>query len=381
MPPPDKYAIATLRSSAVVQVANNTYIYFEQRGNVNGPAVVYNHGGPGGSSTPEDSQWFDPEYFNIILYDQRGTGKSIPSVKSLDTDPAQFSALTIDDMAADLEVLRETLGIKQWLVFGGSWGSTLSLYYAAKYPKAVSGVIAYGIFLNKPEEMSQYFDPQIIKERFPQYGAQALAVLFSYAQSKGAIINPDSPANLMETYYQFCVNENDSNAQYLWTAFERFNDEPTLESLDSLRRIPDKIDLSDRTHAVFESIIFRQAYHGFNLLAKELLINLKSIDVRIIQGISDTEAPPIFARQLVDALLKLKPNLWYQFIEGKHGADSSKVMTQTLLESTDSFKVQGPLKRNQSSGSEADLINHGLFRINKSQEDNCPKSKASTYLA
>ncbi|HHF7376119.1 alpha/beta fold hydrolase [Legionella bozemanae] len=360
--PIERYPLSECHSSGLVKVSDDTYIYYEQRGNPLGPTVVYNHGGPGGSSSPENSQWFDPEYYNIILYDQRGTGRSCPSIESPEVDPKQFSKLTIDDMAADLENLRDALNISQWLVFGGSWGSTLSLYYAAKYPQRIKGVIVYGIFLNDPEEMSQYYDVKLIKERFPELGAEALDTLLSHAQSKGVTINPNSPQSLMDAYYQFCVNENDMKAQYLWTAFERFNDSPTKESLDDLHNPPEKIDPSDRTHAVFECILFRFAYHGFNLLDKDLLMPFNEIPIRIVQGLSDTEAPPIFAQKLVKTLLEIKPNLWYRFISGKHAGDSSEEMTQTLLDCTNYFKKEvGALETEQQHSDVTALLMQGVF--------------------
>ncbi|MFT4059638.1 MAG: alpha/beta fold hydrolase [Legionella sp.] len=345
--PLNKYPRAPLQHSGFLRVTGNSSIYYEQRGNPSGPAVVFIHGGPGGLSCPEDSQWFDPDYYNIILYDQRGTGQSRPSISNMDTEPQQFSTLTIDDMTADLDKLRISLEIDKWLLFGGSWGSTLSLYYAANYPKHVAGLIIYGIFLNTPEEMSQYFDSRIIKERFSVLGEQALQVLFAYAKSRGYSISPDKPQQFVDTYYKLCIG-NDMTAQYLWTAFERFNDEPTDESLRRLRDVPEIINPSDRTHAVFETTLFRYAYHGFNLLDERLLTRLKDIDIRILQGRNDTEAPPIFAQQLIDALRKIKPDLWYHFIDGKHAADSSVALTDALLDCTNAFKHVPPPKIKQA---------------------------------
>ncbi|WP_165485176.1 alpha/beta fold hydrolase [Legionella rowbothamii] len=338
MPNLQKYKVSTLHSSGWISVSETASIYYEQYGNPQGPSVVYNHGGPGGFSQPDNSQWFDPDYYNIIIYDQRGTGKSKPSVMEANTEPKQFSGLTIMDMVEDLEVLRKFLGISQWLLFGGSWGSTLSLSYALKYPKQVTGLILYGIFLNQPLEMNQYYDIDVIKERFPELGETALKILFNYACLQGKNDALNSPEQLIEAYYQLCVEQNDVIAQYLWTSFEWFNDDPSLKAVETMQQIPLILDPSIRTHAVFESLLFREAYDGFNLLDEKLLYRLKDIDIRIVQGNSDTEAPPIFAEKLVNVLKKLNANVCYQLIEGKHSAESSTAMTTALLECTNSFK-------------------------------------------
>ncbi|WP_131781272.1 alpha/beta fold hydrolase [Legionella gresilensis] len=362
MPQLDKYPIADLHSSGFIEVTKDNFIYYEQRGNPNGPAVVYNHGGPGGACAPKCSQWFDPKHYNIILYDQRGTGQSKPSVANQTAHPKQFSDLTIDDMAQDLDKLRQSLNIKQWLVFGGSWGSTLSLYYAAKYPQHITGLIIYGIFLNTIEEMDVYYNEKLFKERFPELGPEAFDILVSYARLKGFNVDTNSSQSFVETYYQLCVNENDSAAQYLWTAFEDFNDNPSKETLENLRTIPEKIEPIERTLAVFESTLFRQAYKGLNLLSEALLVNLKNIDMRIVQGAEDTEAPPIFAQKLIDALLTIKPNLWYRFVDGKHDPNSSNELVQTLINCTDDFKNKpNSLEIESSLNSTSHLVKQSIF--------------------
>ncbi|STX52033.1 proline iminopeptidase [Legionella busanensis] len=362
MPQLDQYPIAALHSSGFIEVTKDTFIYYEQRGNPNGPAVVYNHGGPGGASAPKCSQWFDPKHYNIILYDQRGTGQSKPSVATETAHPKQFGHLTIDDMAQDLDILRQALNINQWLVFGGSWGSTLSLYYAAKYPQHVTGLIIYGIFLNTIEEMDVYYNEKLFIERFPELGPEAFDILVTFARLKGLGIDNNSSQSFVEAYYQLCVNENDSAAQYLWTAFEDFNDNPSKETLENLRNIPQKIEPIERTLAVFESTLFKQAYNGLNLLSEALLINLKNIDVRIVQGTDDTEAPPIFAQKLVDALLKVKPDLWYRFVDGKHDPNSSDKLVQTLINCTDDFKNKpNALTIESSLNSATHLVKKSIF--------------------
>lgn len=379
------YPIGLLYTSGYIEVEENTFIYFEQRGNPNGPAVICNHGGPGGASRAEMSCWFDPEYYNIILYDQRGTGKSKPSVETPSTDPKQFKDLSVDDMVGDLEKLRQRLNVEQWLVFGGSWGSTLSLYYAEKHPDHVLGLIIFGIFLNTLKEMRIYYQAKEIEERFPILGTKAFNILFVYAKTQGLEIDPDSAESFMKAYYELCVERNDSTAHYLWTAYERFNDAPNEDSLTLLQQIPEVTIPSDRTHAVFENILFKWAFNGFNVLDNILLENLKTINIRIIQGVGDTEAPPIFAQELIDALLKIKLDLWYRFIDGRHSPNSSEVLIETLLDCTDSFKILNTPNYKGTLDHEAEiselsqatiLSNNGLFNLSK---NNQPDKVSSDY--
>lgn len=335
-----KYPIGELFDSGQLKIDDNTSIYYEQRGNPEGSAVIYNHGGPGGGSSPEASQWFDPTYYRIIIYDQRGTGKSLPSIRNKKTNSDHFKDLSIDDMVSDIEKLRQHLNVSKWLVFGGSWGSTLSLYYSEKHPENVSGLVIFGIFLNTQKEMDDYFNINFITQRFPELGNKAMNILLDYAASQGLEIEPTNAQMFVDTYYQLCVLKNDPIAQYLWAAYENFNDEPTEDSLKNLNKQPncDAFDPIDRSISIFESSIFRYAYKGFNVLDDHLLEQLKDINIHIIQGLGDTEAPPTYARKLIDALLIIKPDLSYKFIDGKHDGNSSPEMESALIESTDSFK-------------------------------------------
>lgn len=120
-------------------------LYIEESGNPEGVAVVFLHGGPGGNCEPGHRRFFNPEDYRIILFDQRGCGKSRPHA-SLDEN-------TTWDLVEDLEKIRADLNIENWVVFGGSWGSTLALIYAQTYPERVLGLILRGIFLSRDEDI------------------------------------------------------------------------------------------------------------------------------------------------------------------------------------------------------------------------------------
>ncbi|MEQ1664302.1 MAG: prolyl aminopeptidase [Bdellovibrionales bacterium] len=124
-------------------------IYFEECGNPKGEPVVFLHGGPGGGISIKNRRYFDPQFYRIILLDQRGSGKSTPH--------AELKENTTWDLVSDIEKLRESLQIKKWHVFGGSWGSTLSLAYAETHPEIVKSLCLRGIFLCRKKEIDWFY--------------------------------------------------------------------------------------------------------------------------------------------------------------------------------------------------------------------------------
>jgi proline iminopeptidase len=130
-------------------VSESHTLYIEESGNPEGVPVVFLHGGPGGNCEPGHRRFFNPEEYRIILFDQRGCGKSKPH--------ASLEANTTWDLVEDLEKIRKYLEIESWVVFGGSWGSTLALIYAQTCPERVKGLILRGIFLSRDEDIRWLF--------------------------------------------------------------------------------------------------------------------------------------------------------------------------------------------------------------------------------
>jgi proline iminopeptidase len=124
-------------------------LYFEESGNPEGKPVVFLHGGPGAGSEPVDHRFFDPARYRIVLFDQRGCGRSTPF--------ACLEENTTWHLVSDIEVLREHLAIQRWQVFGGSWGSALALAYAETYPERVAELVLRGIFLVRPGEIRWFY--------------------------------------------------------------------------------------------------------------------------------------------------------------------------------------------------------------------------------
>ena len=135
-------------------------LYVEECGNPKGIPVVFLHGGPGSGCEPYHRSFFDPERYRIVLFDQRGCGRSIPH--------AELQGNTTQALVADIELIRQKLGINQWMVFGGSWGSTLGLVYAETHPERVLAMVLRGIFLCRPQEI-HWFYQEGASRLFPDY--------------------------------------------------------------------------------------------------------------------------------------------------------------------------------------------------------------------
>jgi len=133
-------------------------MYWETVGNPTGVPVLFLHGGPGGGCSPEHRRLFDPDVYRVVLFDQRGAGASTPL--------GEVQSNTTQHLIEDIEVLREYLGVDRWLVFGGSWGSTLGLAYGQAYPDRCSGFLLRGIFLGRPREIDWFLHG--LRQIFPE---------------------------------------------------------------------------------------------------------------------------------------------------------------------------------------------------------------------
>lgn len=161
-PPIEPYAQHRL------DVGDGHVLYVEECGDPGGLPAVFLHGGPGAGCGPTHRRFFDPSRWRLVLFDQRGSGRSTPH--------AGLDHNTTWDLVADLERIRAQLGIERWLVFGGSWGSTLALAYAETHPQRVTGLVLRGIFLCRPWEI-QWFYQQGASLLFPDYWEDFLSVI------------------------------------------------------------------------------------------------------------------------------------------------------------------------------------------------------------
>ena len=192
------YPITEPHQSGYLPVSPIHQIYYEVSGNPNGKPALFLHGGPGGGTSPAHRGFFNPEKYRIVLADQRGAGRSLPY--------ACIGHNTTWDLVDDIETLRRFLGIERWLVFGGSWGSTLALAYAQTHPAHVSELVLRGIFLGQQRE-SDWLYRHGANTQFPEYWADFLAPLA-----------PEQRHNPVSAYQKLLSPKNPDRAQMLAAA-------------------------------------------------------------------------------------------------------------------------------------------------------------------
>jgi proline iminopeptidase len=164
MPRRELYPPIEPNRTGFLEVGDGHSIYYEDCGNPHGKPAVFLHGGPGGGCTAEMRRFWNPDVYRIILFDQRGSGKSTPH--------ANLHKNTTWDLVNDMEILRAALQIDKWQVFGGSWGSTLALAYCEKHPDRVSEIVLRGIFMLRKKEISWFYQhgaSEIYPDRWQHY--------------------------------------------------------------------------------------------------------------------------------------------------------------------------------------------------------------------
>ncbi len=187
-----------------IEVGNGHSLYAEECGTPGGIPVLFVHGGPGAGCSEQDRRFFDPEKYRIILFDQRGAGRSRPH--------AELDANTTGHLLGDIEQLRNQLQVERWLLFGGSWGSTLSLLYAEAYPERVLGLVLRGIFLCRKADIDWF------------YRQGASCIFPDYWQDFVAQIPADERDDLLRAYHRRLTGDNEitrmaaAKAWSLWEA-------------------------------------------------------------------------------------------------------------------------------------------------------------------
>ena len=201
-PSPDLYPRIKPYAQGYLDQPGSHRIYWEQSGNPAGVPVIFLHGGPGAGSNPSHRRFFDPEHYRIIIFDQRGAGRSTPF--------GETKANTTQDLIADMEALREYLEVDKWYVFGGSWGSTLALAYGIAHPERCRGFALRGIFLGRKSEVDWFL-----------YG---MKLVFPEAWRRfSGYLPKDEQADILTSYHRR-LNDPDPSvhrpAADIWSQFE-----------------------------------------------------------------------------------------------------------------------------------------------------------------
>ena len=246
-------------------------LYLDESGNPDGIPILFVHGGPGAGCGRYDRRFFDPQKYRIILFDQRGAGRSTPH--------AELQNNTTQDLIEDIEKVRSHLNIQKWALFGGSWGSTLSLLYAQAYPENVIGLILRGIFLCRKKDLDWFY----------QEGASR--VFPDYWQDYLQVIPEEKRDQLMRAYYEKLTGDNElakMAAAKAWSLWEG--------RCATLRPHQDVIDTFSKPHLAL-SLARIEAHYFVNdafINANQILDNadkLAGIPGTIVHGRYDTICP------------------------------------------------------------------------------------------
>lgn len=297
-----------------LQVSDLHTIHFEESGNPEGKPIVLLHGGPGGGCPPFYRQYFHPEKWRLVMFDQRGCGKSIPH--------AELRENTTWNLVNDIEKLREHLSIEKWVVFGGSWGSALSLAYSETHPERCKGIILRGIFMLRQKELLWFYQ-EGTSYIFPDAWEEYLKP-----------IPVEERGNMLTAYYQRLTHSDPNirmEAAHAWSIWEA----------STSRLLPDANLIQKFGEDKFAEAFARIECHyfinkGFFEPEDQLLLNvdrIRQIPGVIVQGRYDIVCPMISAWELhrawPEAELIVIP-------DAGHSMSESGILS-ALIEATDKF--------------------------------------------
>ena len=301
-------------ASGMLDVGDGHSLYWERSGTPGAKPVVFLHGGPGGGSSPAHRRQFDPARYDILVFDQRGCGRSVPF--------ASLEANTTWDLVADIERLREMCGHQKWQVFGGSWGSTLSLAYAQRHPEHVTELVLRGIFLGGDDEFDWLY----------KFGGASSLYPEAWDEFAGHIPEAER-GDLVEAYYRRLVSDDPDvrlAAAKAWSRWEGM----------TVTLLPDPEMLAEFTGDDKAVAVARIENHYFRhkcwLEPGQLLrdaAKLRGIPGIIVQGRHDCCTPPIAAWRLKQAW----PEVELQIVPDGGHLYSEPGITDGLVRATDRF--------------------------------------------
>lgn len=299
--------------AAHLAVSDGHEIYYELSGNPEGKPTIFLHGGPGGGSSPIHRRFFNPDKYKIVLLDQRGCGQSRPH--------AEVENNTTAHLVEDIEALRRELAIEQWVLFGGSWGSTLALAYAIAHPERVSRLILRGIFLFRQQELDWFFNTGTPKI-FPEAWKRFLEILPESAR--------DDP---IQGYRELLWSDPQAakRAALAWTAWE-------FGAMSAQKQPAELPELRDARFALafarIENHYFRNAgFFGKPNYILENCVGIAKIPTAIVHGRLDAICPVSNAWELAEAL----PDADLRIVEGAGHSAFEPGIVHELVSLTDEY--------------------------------------------
>lgn len=285
-------------------------IYMEESGNPDGIPVVFLHGGPGGGSTEKHRRYFNPEMYRIVIFDQRGAGRSSPMGSVHDN--------TTQELLSDMETIRQKLGIEKWMLFGGSWGSTLALLYAQQYPEHVLALILRGTFLARNIDLDWFFK-EGANRLLPEFWDQFIEIL-----------DEEERRDIISAYHKRVHGDDKQKKLLSAKAWSEWSGRVVTYMMvqGELEAVPDEL--------VLQEVSIETHYAKFNYFIEENQIlnnadKLPVVPVRIVHGRRDLtcipEASWALHRALPDSELEIIPDA------GHLAAD--KTMCDALIRATD----------------------------------------------
>ncbi|MDR4509682.1 MAG: prolyl aminopeptidase [Candidatus Brocadiaceae bacterium] len=304
-------------NTGTLKVSDLHTIFYEEAGNPRGKPALFLHGGPGVGILPDYRRFFDPECYRIILPDQRGAGRSTPH--------AELRENTTWDIVADLEKLRNHLGIKKWIVMGGSWGSTLALSYAIKHPGSILGLIIRGVFLARPSEIKWLHQEGGASTIFPDEWEKYIAPIPLEEQS-----------NTLKAYYKILTGDNEAAKKEAAKAWARW--EASIMTLIPHQKSIEEMT-TDSTAFSIARIECHYTLNNFFMTSDNYLLDtidtIRDIPCRIVQGRYDMICPIISAWELHKTL----PGSTLRIVRDGSHSPMDPGMIHELIQASENFKA------------------------------------------
>jgi proline iminopeptidase len=299
-----------------LQVSDLHSVYYERCGNADGIPVVFLHGGPGGGLIPLYRRFFDPAAYHIILFDQRGSGNSKPH--------AELRENTTWDLIKDIEALREKFNVEKWYVFGGSWGSTLSLAYAETHPDRLLGLILRGIFLTRRSELLWFY----------QHGASEIFPDF-WERFRDAIPEAER-GDFMSAYHKRLTSDDEKvrlSAARAWSVWEGATSKLFLDP-DLMQHWEGEHEALSLARIECHYFMNNSFFPSENFLL-ENVDKIRHIPTVIVQGRYDVVCPMTSAWDLHKAF----PEAELIVVPDAGHSVSEKGISAALVEAMDKFKI------------------------------------------